>query len=103
LFIYARPLLPVMAALGVALLILWLERECNSPRQVSPEGNMANQTSSENGHLYDLNQLVPSESGWVLLAAYRINAKGQVLAHGFYQGRTHACLLSPGQATAVKK
>jgi hypothetical protein len=47
LFIYARPLLPVMAALGVALLILWLERECNSPRQVSPEGNMANQTSSE--------------------------------------------------------
>jgi probable HAF family extracellular repeat protein len=59
----------------------------------------------EKGHLYDLNQLIPSESGWVLLAAYRINAKGQVLAYGFYQGRTHACLLSPGQggATAVKK
>src|SRR5882757_5401802 len=59
----------------------------------------------EKRHLYDLNQLIPSESGWVLLAAYRINAKGQVLAYGFYQGRTHACLLSPGQggATAVKK
>jgi hypothetical protein len=46
LFIYARPLLPVMAALGVALLILWLERECNSAPQVSLEGNRANQTNS---------------------------------------------------------
>jgi hypothetical protein len=46
-FIYARPLLPVAAALGVALLILWLERECNSPQIVSLEGNTANQTTAE--------------------------------------------------------
>jgi hypothetical protein len=47
LFIFARPLLPVAAALSVAMLILWLERECNSPRIVSLEGNTANQTTSE--------------------------------------------------------
>jgi hypothetical protein len=45
-FIYARPLLPVAAALTVGLLILWLERECNSPRIVSLEGNTTNQTAS---------------------------------------------------------
>jgi probable HAF family extracellular repeat protein len=52
----------------------------------------------EKGHLYDLNQLIPPESGWLLLAAYRINAKGQILAYGFYQGHTHACLLTPNRA-----
>jgi hypothetical protein len=30
----------------VGLLILWLERECNSPQIVSLEGNTANQTTS---------------------------------------------------------
>jgi probable HAF family extracellular repeat protein len=52
----------------------------------------------EKRHLYDLNQLIPPESGWLLLAAYRINAKGQILAYGFYQGHTHACLLAPNRA-----
>jgi hypothetical protein len=45
-FIFARPLLPVAAALTVGLLILWLERECNSPQIVSLEGNTTNQTTS---------------------------------------------------------
>jgi probable HAF family extracellular repeat protein len=49
----------------------------------------------EKHHLYNLNQLVPDGSGWLLLTAYRINEKGQILAYGFYQGRTHACLLQP--------
>jgi probable HAF family extracellular repeat protein len=51
----------------------------------------------EKGHLYDLNQLIAPESGWLLLAAYRINANGQILAYGFYQGHTHACLLTPNR------
>jgi probable HAF family extracellular repeat protein len=49
----------------------------------------------EKGHLYNLNQLIAQESGWLLLTAYRVNAKGQILAYGFYQGHTHACLLMP--------
>ncbi len=49
----------------------------------------------ERGHLHDLNQLIPASLGWLLLRAYRINGRGQILAYGFYQGRTHACLLKP--------
>jgi probable HAF family extracellular repeat protein len=49
----------------------------------------------EAGHLYNLNQLIPERSGWLLLTAYQINAKGQILAYGFHEGRTHACLLTP--------
>jgi probable HAF family extracellular repeat protein len=49
----------------------------------------------ESGHLYDLNQLLPINSGWLLLVAYRINTTGQILAYGFYAGRTHLCLLTP--------
>jgi probable HAF family extracellular repeat protein len=49
----------------------------------------------ESGHLYDLNQLILKNSGWLLLGAYRVNATGQILAYGFYAGRTHLCLLTP--------
>lgn len=47
------------------------------------------------GHMYSLNQLILLRSEWVLLGAYRINADGQILAYGFYQGRMHLCLLTP--------
>ena len=47
------------------------------------------------GHMYDLNQLIPRQSGWLLLGAYRINTNGAILAYGFRQGRTHLCVLAP--------
>jgi hypothetical protein len=30
-----------------------------------------------------------------LLTSYHINAVGQILAYGFHEGRSHACLLVP--------
>ncbi len=45
LFIFARPLLPVAAAMSVALLVLWLERRC-SVQEVAPEANTPLQTDA---------------------------------------------------------
>jgi probable HAF family extracellular repeat protein len=46
------------------------------------------------GRMLDLSNLI-EPSGWLLLSAYRINATGAILAYGFYQGRTHLCVLTP--------
>ena len=49
----------------------------------------------QHGHLFDLNQLIPANSGWLLMSAYRITQKGEILVHGFFQGNAHLCLLVP--------
>jgi probable HAF family extracellular repeat protein len=49
----------------------------------------------EAGHMLQLDQLIGPGDSWQLLSAYRVNHAGQILAYGFYQGRTHLCLLSP--------
>jgi probable HAF family extracellular repeat protein len=49
----------------------------------------------ESGHMLQLDQLIEPPGSWQLLSAFRINAAGQILAFGFFQGRTHLCLLSP--------
>lgn len=48
-----------------------------------------------NGHMYDLNQLIPRGSGWVLEMATSINDRGQIVGHGTYRGKNGAFLLSP--------
>ena len=48
----------------------------------------------ENGQMTELDTLVP-DNGWILMGAYRINRRGEILAYGFYQGHTHLCLLLP--------
>ena len=46
--------------------------------------------------MVDLNTLIPSGSGWTLLAAYGINDAGQITGYGAtLDGSTHAFLLSP--------
>jgi probable HAF family extracellular repeat protein len=55
-----------------------------------------------NGRMYDLNRLT-RPSGWLLLSAYRINNAGNILAYGFYQGRTHLCLLTPHRLDHAKR
>ena len=47
------------------------------------------------GHLMNLNKMIPPNTGWVLLSAFRINNQGTILAHGFYQGKSRLCLLVP--------
>ncbi len=54
--------------------------------------------NSENPHAFlyidglmlDLNSLIPSNSGWELLAAYGINNSGQIVGSGLWNGQPHA-------------
>jgi probable HAF family extracellular repeat protein len=43
----------------------------------------------------DLNSLIPSGSGWVLINANAINASGQITGYGTKGGHNHAFLLTP--------
>jgi len=43
----------------------------------------------------DLNDFIPSSSGWVLTSATAINDSGQILGMGNYQGQQRAYLLTP--------
>lgn len=47
-----------------------------------------------NGMMLDLNALLPSNSGWDLLAAYGINDAGQITGVGLYDGQPTAFLLT---------
>jgi uncharacterized protein (TIGR03437 family) len=48
-----------------------------------------------NSTIYDLNQLVPSGSGWVLSYAAGINNSGQIVGTGFHNGQQTAFVLTP--------
>lgn len=45
--------------------------------------------------MQDLNNLIPNDSGWVLLYAYSINNRGQITGYGSFNGANHAFLLTP--------
>jgi probable HAF family extracellular repeat protein len=47
------------------------------------------------GKIKDLNKLIPSGSGWVLIEADGINAVGQIVGMGMHKGQEHAYLLTP--------
>jgi probable HAF family extracellular repeat protein len=47
------------------------------------------------GTMTDLNSLLPPDSGWVLDEALGINARGQIVGEGLYQGRYQAFLMTP--------
>jgi probable HAF family extracellular repeat protein len=49
----------------------------------------------ENMKMLDLNDLIPAESGWVLLRAVAINDVGQVLGEGSHDGVLTSFLLTP--------
>jgi probable HAF family extracellular repeat protein len=49
----------------------------------------------EGGVMYDLNALIPADSGWVLLRARDINDRGQIVGSGKIGGVSHAFLLTP--------
>lgn len=48
----------------------------------------------DDGQMIDLNSLIPSNSGWELLAAYGINDSGQITGVGLYDGQLSAFLLT---------
>jgi probable HAF family extracellular repeat protein len=45
--------------------------------------------------LYDLAKLIPAHSGWLLSEAVGINAQGQIIGFGSYEGDVHEFLLTP--------
>jgi probable HAF family extracellular repeat protein/T5SS/PEP-CTERM-associated repeat protein len=47
------------------------------------------------GQMQDLNDLIPSGSGWVLSEAHAINDKGRIVGFGTFDGQTRAFLLEP--------
>jgi uncharacterized membrane protein len=49
----------------------------------------------ENGKIVNLQDQIPSNSGWVLLAASGINELGQIDAFGLHNGEYHTCILNP--------
>ncbi|HEY3268782.1 MAG TPA: hypothetical protein VGM37_17835 [Armatimonadota bacterium] len=49
----------------------------------------------ENGEVRDLQTLLPSNSGWTLVAARDINDAGQIAGTGVFQGGYHGFLLTP--------
>lgn len=55
----------------------------------------------QNGALFDLNMLLPPDSGWMLEAASAINEKGQIAGWGKQYGLTRAFLISRVSAVPV--
>lgn len=60
-------------------------------------GSSGNQTAFlwDNGKFYDLNSLIPANTGWVLIRATAINDKGEITGTGNYNGHTRAFVISP--------
>ena len=48
-----------------------------------------------NGSSVDLNALLPSNSGWRLVSAAAINATGEIVGNGYYEGKLQGYLLHP--------
>lgn len=55
----------------------------------------------ENGAVYDLNTLLPPDTGWVLNEADDINNSGQIIGYGTYNGQQAAFLLTPTDPTSI--
>lgn len=63
-------------------------------------GNISNNAAhamvwTSTGKMQDLNSLIPSSSGWVLINANAINNVGQITGYGTKGGNNHAFLLTP--------
>ena len=59
-------------------------------------------SGSEHGFIWtkatgwlDLNDLIPADSGWVLVVPFDINAWGRITGYGLINGQVHAFLLTP--------
>ena len=54
-----------------------------------------------NGKMFDLNDLIDSRGGWVLLDARAINARGQIVGSGIHHGSERGFLLTPVPGAAA--
>lgn len=51
--------------------------------------------------MMDLNNMVPTNSGWNLMVARGVNAAGQIVGWGMHAGHTNAFLLTPASARVM--
>jgi probable HAF family extracellular repeat protein len=49
------------------------------------------------GKMQDLNNMIPTGTGWVLEEGAGINDAGQITGYGTLSGKLHAFLLTPAQ------
>lgn len=49
----------------------------------------------KDGNMFDLNALIPPNSGWVLTEATAVNDAGQIVGHGLYRGVVRAFIATP--------
>ena len=57
----------------------------------------------EEGTLYDLNNLIPANSGWTLEEALDINNQGQIVGTGVVNGQEQHFLLTPSNGTGSQQ
>ena len=50
---------------------------------------------TDGGAMRDLNELIPTDSGWTLQYATAVNRRGQIVGWGRIDGETHGFLLTP--------
>jgi len=72
----------------------------NDSSEIVGYGNIADNAAhamlwTSTGGMQDLNNLIPANSGWVLINANAINATGQITGYGTKGGHNHAFLLTP--------
>jgi probable HAF family extracellular repeat protein len=74
----------------------------NDSSEIVGYGNISNNAAhallwTSTGGMQDLNNLIPANSGWVLINANAINASGQITGYGTKGGHNHAFLLTPSK------
>jgi probable HAF family extracellular repeat protein len=66
-----------------------------------PHAFIATTAMGGSAQMTDLNNLLPSGTGWTLMEARGINASGQIVGWGMLGGRTNAFLLTPVSAPVM--
>jgi uncharacterized membrane protein len=78
----------------------------NAPRDINDRGDIVGESLDSNfgerlaflcseSTLYDLNDLIPADSGWLLVCADGINDHGYITGTGIFGDRLHAFILEP--------
>ncbi|MCC6443114.1 MAG: hypothetical protein IT210_06605 [Armatimonadetes bacterium] len=86
-----------MGSLGGTWASLWA---INSRGDAAGDSYIADDTADhailvQDGVMYDLNDLIPPDSGWILLAADGINERGEISGTGLLNGEVRGFKLTP--------
>jgi probable HAF family extracellular repeat protein len=95
-FVWERGVMKDPGTRGGSFTALWA---VNNKEQAVGESTDADEVDHailvENGVIHDLNDMIPADSGWVLLFADGINERGQIAGTGLLNGGVRSFLLTP--------